>query len=701
MLLAFVPWLVVSMFDAGPWVALHTFGYAVLVFSVGYGLVNVMLPTPIISQAILIVPAAGILVLSALTAFWLRLGLPLIWVSIAWIILFLVGAAGLWHDRNLAQKATVEYGGALVALSTLICVVYFSPGALNDAVLRSDGSFNWMYFDMPYFHSMAANIKYSNGPPTMPGTATAQLYYHFGPYAQAATISCLTGVSLGDALVRVTRGVQQWALVFSCFGLGTFLSLKATGGKFGGVMSVAGLFFYGSISVVFHSWSDGYTLHEIKAILFNVPGLAVPADGGPFDHLMEGHSCLHGLGAITVVMSLCMYQSEQSAVLNGRAFTLLLLPALVVPVHSVAALYCVGIVAILLLWGHLTELRSWLAMMLILGLFLTAWKLMGYGHNPDAAHAMVNPHPTWLWWPLSVWFIVGLGFRIVGFNWISLPLKDPLSALVLASVIGLLSFFMLLQLRDENQKYGLYYLQAMLSVFAFSRLTPGFWRGVERSNWAASWLDVAKWGMILLTSSGFLIILVGHLTRHDGGITHLNMAMALLFLLFLAGCSLITKWSFNVAAVSSAILMGVLLIGFLAWVPVWFMFSQGWGNRGITIASGEVQGLKRLSELSSPGERFATNKHVVRGMVYHPERSYGYSALAERPVLLEGYLVGGEQDLPRFETLLHDNDLLFTTTNSATLREIANSYNIKWLVTQPGTDLALPRPLPAWLEEKA
>ena len=45
----------------------------------------------------------------------------------------------------------------------------------------------------------------------------------------------------------MTRGASIWALVLSCFGLGTLLSLKATGTKFGAIMSVAGLFFYGPL----------------------------------------------------------------------------------------------------------------------------------------------------------------------------------------------------------------------------------------------------------------------------------------------------------------------------------------------------------------------------------------------------------------------------------------------------------------------
>ena len=137
----------------------------------------------------------------------------------------------------------------------------------------------------------------------------------------------------------MTRGASLWALVLSCFGLGTLLSLKATGGKFGGIMSVAGLFFYGSLLSLFTDESNSSS-HVTGAILFKIPEVAVLADGGPFSHLILGHSMLHGLGAITAIMGLCLVQRERDAPLTWRGLILLALPALAVAVHSVAALYC-------------------------------------------------------------------------------------------------------------------------------------------------------------------------------------------------------------------------------------------------------------------------------------------------------------------------------------------------------------------------
>jgi hypothetical protein len=707
MALVLLPWIAVVLFTAGGWAALNFFAYAIVVFAAGYSVVRLALPAPARTQTIFLAPAIGILAISALTAFWVRLGLPLIWTPSLWLVLTATGVLGLWSDRARWAKSTVAYGLTLALFSALICAVYFLPSACNDLVQRRDGSFNWRYIDTQHFHSIAASIKNGGSPPRTPGTATAELLYHFGPYAPAAAISRLDGLDLGDAVARVTRGASHWALVLSSFGLGTLLSLKATHRKFGGIMSVAGLFFYGSLLSLFTEETN-ISGHVTRAILFTIPGVQVLALGGPFDQLLVGHSLLHGLGAITAIMGLCLVERERGSTLTWRGVILLVLPALAVPVNSVAALYCIGVAGILLFWGRFGAIRSWLLIILMFCLFLGSWTIMGYGHAPDAARAMIKANVTSQWWTLAVWLIVGLGFRIVGFGWISQPLKDPLSALVLASVLGLLMFSLLLQLPDGNERYGIYFLQSIFSIFAFSRLTSGCWHGAERSQMMAEWLRLAKTSMILLTAAGVLIGCVALATHHDIGIIHFGrkLFLSFLLLLLLAGISTLMKRNRDFSTIGSAVLMGALLVGFLAWTTDWLRHGmEGLKTdikTDITYRPSEVRGLRRLGTLMAREERFATNKHAldIDGVLPPIARSYGYSALSERPVLLEGYLDRGETALPWFKALLHDNDLLFSTTDPETLRDIARAWDVRWLVARPGTDISLPRPLPDWLVEQ-
>ena len=599
MALVFLPWLSVVLFTAGGWASLNFIVYVICVIAVGYGIIRAALPASASTGVFVLAPAAGVMTVSALTAFGVRLGLPLIWVPALWLGLMMAGALCLWKDRAQWAKSTVAYGRSLALFSVLICGVFFLPGARNDAIQRPDGSFNWIYVDTQYFHSMAASIKSSDGPPRDPGTATEELLYHFGPYAPAAAISRLDGLNLGDAFARVTRGASLWALVLSCFGLGTLLSLKATAAKFGGIASVAGLFFYGSLSSLFTDERVSSS-HVTGAILFTIPNVAVTADGGPFSHLILGHSVLHGLIAITAVMGLGVVQRELGADLTWRRFLLLAMPALAVPMHSVAALYCFGVVCILLFWGHLKRIQSWLLIMLSACLFLGAWKIMGSGHSADATLTTINPDLGKYWWTVYS-LVAGLGFRIIGFRWISKPWKDPsqFSSLPVSSACcHLPSCF---NFRARKNVMACIFYEAF-QHFRLLPVTSGFWRSAARARWAVEWLGLTSKDVLFLIAYAVLMGIANRITRSHAWISYTRTEYISILLLGLVavGTFALAKHSLRFAMVGSAILMGVLSIGFLAWVTPWLNYGQGRMKMDVTLSPGEVQGLDNSTTSPRP-----------------------------------------------------------------------------------------------------
>ncbi len=468
-------------------------------------------------------------------------------------------------------------------------------------------------------------------------------------------------------------------------------------------MSVAGLFFYGPLLLLIPfngpRYSSGNNL--IGSLFFKTTFEHMLPMGIPRDHLVSGHSVLHGLGAITAIMGLCLIERERESPFTWRGFILLALPALAVPVNSLASVYCFGVVAILLFWGRLRATRPWLSIALMSCLFLAAWTIMGYRHSPDA-HLMIKDHPTEQWWMLLMWFLTVLGFRIVGFRWISKPLEEPLSALVLASVLGWLAISLLLNLVDGGERYGMYFLQSMFSIFAFSRVTSRWWHGAERFHMISDWLRVAIKGMILFVACGVLIGVIAFATHNKTGTSYFapKLLLAFLSLALLATIWALMKRSRRFSRLGSAALMIVLLAGFLGWSADWIKYARGMVHTDITYSPDEVHGLRRLGDLMAPGEVFATNKHDVDTRADGRGRSYGYSALVGHPVLLEGYLSRGENLLPWFSSLLRDNDLLFTTTDPELLRSTARTWHVQWLAARPGTDISLPRPLPAWLVEQ-
>jgi hypothetical protein len=219
--------------------------------------------------------------------------------------------------------------------------------------------------------------------------------------------------------------------------------------------------------------------------------------------------------------------------------------------------------------------------------------------------------------------------------------------------------------------------------------------------------------MALISAFGVLIGIVSYATHSHTGIDHFGPKILLFFLLlsFLAGALALMKRSHRFSTAGSAVLMGALLVGFLAWIPNFIRFGIGTVKTDTTYTPNDVRGLRRLGELMAPTERFATNQHSLDPPLRDSSAppldseadkvsSYGYSALSERAVLLEGYVQRNEMALPWFKTLFHDNELLFSTTDPETVHEIARTWRVRFLVARPGTDISLPRPLPAWLVEQ-
>ena len=445
--------------------------------------------------------------------------------------------------------------------------------------------------------------------------------------------------------------------------------------------------------------------HLAKALVFNIPRLQVPADGGPFNQLLGGHSMLHGLIAITVVMGLALAASSRER--RGGTLDevgLLVLPAFAVPTNIEVSLYCLGVAAILLFWGRVRELRTWILLGVMVFLFIASWRTMGYSHSQDAGLVTLNRNLAEEWWIFVVWLIGGLGIRLIGFRWISRPTRVPVAFLLLISVVGWLAFALLIHLRDENERYGAYFLQSIFSIFAFSRLTPRFWQRTERGEIALEWLRIVRNSVVILLTTALLFRLVIHFTHSNAWIASLRLQILplLVFVVLIFGALALWERDSRYAAPLSALVMCVLMVGFLGWVPTWFRFGLQTVPTSVSYPPDEVRGLRRLRDLMPPGQRFATNKHTIERTLplTSLNLSYGYSSLAEHPVLLEGYLARGENTLPWFATLFRDNDVLFSTTDPDTLRSTAKKWDVQWLVARPNTDISLPRPLPAWLTEQ-
>ena len=121
------------------------------------------------------------------------------------------------------------------------------------------------------------------------------------------------------------------------------------------------------------------------------------------------------------------------------------------------------------------------------GLFLEAWHIMGYSHSPDMTGATINRHPETYWWWVVMCFTVGLGFRIVGFRWITQPcgiLFRPWSSPVLWACCCL---------TYRSNLIATSVTECIIWIRCSAYLPspdsrPDWWRGTERARWITEWL---------------------------------------------------------------------------------------------------------------------------------------------------------------------------------------------------------------------
>jgi uncharacterized membrane protein len=122
-----------------------------------------------------------------------------------------------------------------------------------------------------------------------------------------------------------------------------------------------------------------------------------------------------------------------------------------------------------------------------------------------------------------------------------------------------------------------------------------------------------------------------------------------------------------------------VLVGSFAWVPT--LLNFGFDELGVRVElrSSEVAALRKVREESGEGDVIATNHHSIESIPSRPERSYGYRALSERPVLLEGWQYG-ERFHKRYSEIKKDNEVIFNSKNCMEVNEVLKKHDVKYII---------------------
>ena len=630
---------------------------------------------------------------SSFTVFW-AIGIPMVIVSIWYFI-----------RHNLISVPKIQGLWALVPLSLIIALLYYLPGAIRDAVYLPDGSYNWMYVDTQFFHAVASSVKSSIGVPRMPGTSTIDLTYHFGPYGIAGILSEALDISVGDALVRVVRPIALLSLLLSAYAAGRFLGRGIGREATGGILAVAGLFFYGSIvsfldNPVFTGLTNGNILSETP--------LLIPSYGGIFAHLVLGHSQVHGMNALLVLVLVLFAKLQSPDKRNFNPDISALGPAIIFPSSILLGFASLGLYAVLFLWFGRQYKRTLLTVGIAVCAAILSAKTMGYiGALSSGNLISVAPSETMLSKLLSafVWFYLGLGVRVYAFTKIRNPFQDHVSATLIILFTGLVATSMFIP--DFDSRYGFLYAQGVLNIFSFAWLTSPLHAAIDR-NWSEVFSEVQKVIRIVLISG--VVFLICAITFHfiyrniysDSSDMSLSAIRTIKYSSVLVLFSAVGLLLFNKSGIWKPLLTTCMIclysFGFTAWVTDWENYGLGRQKKDITMSKGEVYGLEVLREVSHKGDMLATNQHSLSLQNQNKvNRSFGYEALSERPVFIEGWDYSSIRNTETFKNMLKDNELIFTSNDAASIKSVIDKYRIKYIVAKPGTDLDISNALPHWL----
>ena len=709
-----LPWCVVLFICSGL-ITLINFLFLLLVLSgLGYIVLAGVDGELTVGDRMLLSPAAGYVVACGTIALATRLGCS---AGLSFWVISVVGLVGaVLYSRvfRSVQNTEVSLGYSYVILAVLVCLIYFIPGALRDAVILKDGAFNWMYVDTQYSMAVAASVKASISSPKWPGLGIAPLEYHFGTYALSGALSAATGIELADAYARVVRGASQIILLVSTIGMSRILSRQAGDVYFAGLMGAIGLFFCGSLGSLFADRITPSTFITAP-IPFNLPFTSLPGEGGPFSHIILGHSLMNGMIGINAVLGVLLAKTGFRHARRMGPDISCFLPGLLATINGVAGLGVFGVyIGTLLILGR-KHLRAIATCLIAAVVFFVVLKVMGFVGSSSMGQMELNTEASGLLFETFVWFFIGLGIRVFAMKWINNSWGSAACIIVLLFITGYLFYSIgIIDYYDGHQRRGIKFLETILSVFAFVALAEpvNAYMKRKRAELDAFWDDL----MGILFSSGVIFLLVASVaytmerTRNNpdtGTLWHLKITIICSLLVVMSSWlirSLIKK-NLNIALLVKAGMVAVFFWGGLAWIPSWLNYGLGRMKLDIRVSKGEVDGLRRLRVLSKHSDLIATNHQLVSSTPLSQSDFtkmiprnifYTYSALLERKVLLEGWDYG-EKYQPIFSKVKRDNDVLFNTTNPDEAHAIVQRYRINYLIARPGTDVLFADGAKAWL----
>ena len=697
-------WLVVGL-GLTPWFILDGISPTggILVFaSVGFGLVLtglgylVVRISPSERGFLLLAPGAGLIVASALAQFAAYRGFPL---RLAFWGMVIFSLPGLWLGASAMRRRwrrQVPHGPIFIALLAGISLVYFLPVSLRDAVRRADGGWQWVYVDSLFHHSLAATLVSEVSPPRIPTFGSESLVYHFGPHALAACISKGIGIEPGDALMRVVRLFGLLALAAAVFSLSERLARRRSERFLAGLFGLFFVFLLGSPYAVFQPTiaSSAGTLPTMNWFTRQLTEL--PSVDAYKLHLVVG-SGLWGLVAIFTVAGLLA--AEGAPARRRRLGPEAILAPLSICLSAPAGLSLVAVVAGThapagwrdrKFYASIGGSLALLAASLWLGGLLQPGSVAGPFEISTAAALRIKVLT------LFKWLTFGLGIKalcLLHGPWVR---RKPAVTFWLFFAGYLLAYLLIHENQAASELYALLFLSALAGAYAAAPAAHVWtlWRtgrdnsampAADRSEVDCTFVLLRRAVWLLAGCSLLVIAVIGFPLKQS-----LIVGGAWVVFASLVFSVQKSRASHSWRAFTLGGLAIFIAFSSLAWWKTVDLYTLDELSMTVTADPGLVESLTALRRLGSGVRLAATTHHSLPRLLGLPERSAMYAALAERPMLLEGWQYGSATrpiNDPSFEQVRRDNRRLFESRDPSEVLRIARKYNVGYLLLEPGQTL--------------
>ena len=620
----------------------------------------------------------GFMLFSGFAFFIAFFNLNAVYFEVIYIASLFYGIYWLINFFRSGDPAKINKIAVVIYLLVLVFNLY--PTLLIQGYDHNN-SLLWINTDATVYTSITNRVKLGIYPITIPGFGVEKLYYHYGIYAFAGLTANIFHLSASDSLFGIIRSLAIFSIILSIISIAETAPGKSRI-PFRIAGALIGFFFIGSLTSVF------------EYLPFHFPRI-----NHGMKHLrgfLIGHSALWIFISLIPVLSFINYKIVHKIRFTfSRIALFAILVLFSITMNFVTGAICSCMAVFFLLFYNMSQAsnpvfvrRNLLIILVpfILVLAGTAAYLHLSVHNITSSLFIIPVFDLGTWSNyLEVFFILYLGLRIFGLNYIFSKKQIHFGYFQFIIFLAALSFMTLLCFfieggRENDIKYGYVILEGTSGLFSglwFAEKLENVWNNKSRSLLVG--LKKICYPFIIIFSLLLLIAVMGFVnSRLAPGLAPAFKRPVLIFSVLIIFLLLLTRYKKSIALNRNLVLalFGVLILCSIPGVFHEFNKYRSIKNNDEVVRLSTAE-LKMVSQINKLNDK---NKLVFLALADHRSidfvTTYKYSAMINAPVLNEGSQYFGVKNKTEFIAIANRLDSFYLTQNISLLKNMADQYEI-------------------------